>query len=38
MRELLKLRKQYKEYNTCNSKFLKTIDKAIIKAVLTLNF
>ena len=32
MRKLLELRKQYKQYNTCNSKFLKTIDMAILKS------
>lgn len=28
---LLELKKQYKEYNTCNNKFIKVINKAIIK-------
>ena len=38
MRKLIELRKQYKKYNTCNTKFLKTIDMAIFKSFLTLNF
>lgn len=31
MIKLLKLRNQYKKYNTCNDKFLKVINKAILK-------
>ena len=36
IKSLINLKKDYKKYNTCNTSFIKIINKAIIKEVLSL--